>query len=326
VTAVVPLPRFPSPGRCPAEPLAPPAERVRRWGDSSVSPFTLGAGRRIVELPTGGLIGFVPHRRCAVMAADPVAPPGRRSETLDAALTALAARRLRPVFTAVSEARPYLERGLWTAPVADDPVVDLRAFGLAGGRMASIRHSVTSARRSGLTVVPWSPALARGAAAVSAGWLATKRGGEMGFTLGRFDPAALDRLDTRVALDAGGHVIGLVTWHAYRDGAARVLDLMRRAPGAPNPTMDLLIAESLIGFAAAGVTAASLGSVPRSHGTLAERAYPTISLRRYKDKFAPRWEARHLAVPSRTALPAALAAVAQAYCPEGLRTGWRPNR
>jgi phosphatidylglycerol lysyltransferase len=232
---------------------------------------------------------------------------------------------LQPVFTAVSDAGPYRQRGLWSAPVADDPVIDLAGFGLGGGRMASVRHSVASARRAGLRVVPWAPALTDGAAAVSAKWLATKRGGELGFTLGRFDPAALTGMDTRVALDCSGRVVGLVTWHAYGDGTGRVLDLMRRAPDAPNPTMDLLIAESLIEFAAAGVTVASLGSVLRSYGALAERVYPTVSLRRYKDKFSPRWRARHLVVPSRARLPVALTAVARAYCPEGLWSGLWPN-
>src|SRR5205085_6702177 len=82
---------------------------------------------------------------------------------------------------------------------------------------------------------------------------ATKRGGEMGFTLGRFDPDLLGRADCRVAVDAEGRVVGLVSWHRYDAGRARVLDLMRRAPDAPNATMDALIAESLIDFAAAGV-------------------------------------------------------------------------
>jgi phosphatidylglycerol lysyltransferase len=100
---------------------------------------------------------------------------------------------------------------------------------------------------------------------------------------------------------------------------------MRRLPDAPNPTMDLLIAESLAEFAAAGVEMASLGSVPLSHGRVAERVYPTRSLRRFKDKFAPQWKPEYLATSSRFAAPAAMLAVVRAYSRRGLLTALRRN-
>jgi phosphatidylglycerol lysyltransferase len=89
---------------------------------------------------------------------------------------------------------------------------------------------------------------------------------------------------------------------------------MRRAPDAPNPTMDCLIAEGLTSFAAEGVKEASLGSVPLSHGRLAERVYPTRSLHTYKQKFAPEWQPRFVVTSSRLALPSALLAISRAYC------------
>jgi len=100
---------------------------------------------------------------------------------------------------------------------------------------------------------------------------------------------------------------------------------MRRLPDAPNPTIDLLIADSLGEFAAHGVEVASLGCVPSSRGPLAERLYPTISLHRYKAKFDPRWEQRHLVVPSRHALPGALLALARSYVPGGMVRAIRRN-
>jgi len=112
---------------------------------------------------------------------------------------------------------------------------------------------------------------------------------------------------------------------SYDDGRGRVLDLMRRASDAPNPAMDLLLAESLLGFASEGVEVASLGAVPLSHGSLAERIYRTKSLRRYKDKFAPDWQLRYLVAPSRHRQLGAQLAVARAYCPRGLLLGLRHN-
>jgi phosphatidylglycerol lysyltransferase len=300
-------------------------ERVRTWGTSSVSPFTLGPGREVHDLPGGGLIGFVRTGRWAVMATDPIAPPGLERETLDQALELLRRLRLRPLVVATADVAAHRDRGLWTTPIADDAVIDLDGFTLAGSRRANVRHSVSAARRAGLSVMRWSPSMTPAAAELSAAWLSTKRGGEMGFTLGPFDPDAMDELDGRVAVDGRGDVVAITTWHRYDNGRARVLDLMRRAPTAPNPAMDLLIAECLLELAAAGVRTASLGSVPRSHGALAERVYPTASLRRYKEKFAPRWEPRHLVVPSRRHLASGMLAVARAYSPDGLLAACRRN-
>lgn len=299
--------------------------RPELWGRNSVSPFTLGDGRSTIELDCGGATGIMRFGRLAVMATEPLAPPGEEDTALDELLEVLKGRGLRPVFAAVVDEDRFRRRGLHTRPIAEDAIIDLDGFSFAGKRRASIRHSVASAHRGGLRVVPWSPRHAEGAEAVSAQWLSTKRGGEMGFTLGRFDPAAMDSLDCRLAVDDDDRVVGLVTWHRYDAGRSTVLDLMRRLPDAPNPTMDLLVAESLLEFSRAGVERASLGSVPLSGGELAERVYPTRSLWRYKSKFAPTWETRHLVVPTRRSLPFALRAMARCYCPAGLSNAIRRN-
>jgi phosphatidylglycerol lysyltransferase len=302
----------------------PPHVMVEVFGRSSVSPFLLGPDREIVELEHG-VTGYLRRGRWAVMATDPACPAGAEAETVDALLGHLRRSRLRPVFAAVSDPGVYLPQDLHVSPVAEDAVIRLADFSLAGKRRASIRHSVTSARRAGLRVEPWSGHLAASGAEMSASWLATKRGGELGFTLGRFDAANMGDTDCRVALDGEGRVVALTTWHCYDAGRGRVLDIMRRADDAPNPSMDLLLAESLLAFQAMGVEVASLGSVPLSHGKLAERVYPTRSLRRYKDKFAPEWQPRFLVAPSPSRQLGALLAVARAYCQHGILHGLRRN-
>ena len=103
----------------------------------------------------------------------------------------------------------------------------------------------------------------------------------------------------RVAIDEGGRVVGFVTWFPYDDGGGFVLDLMRRTPEAPNPTVDLLVADGLQELATHGVRRAGLGSVPRSPGPWAERWYPTASLKFYKDKFDPKWSELFVVMPSK---------------------------
>jgi phosphatidylglycerol lysyltransferase len=295
-----------------------------------VAPFVVGEDKELLVLADGGVAGFVRCGRWAVFPTDPTTPPGTEGVALDEVLERIRRAGLRPIFAAVTDRGPYERRGLRCRQAADDPLIDLTTFSLAGTRLASIRHSVASARRSGLTVERFSPVHAEGCAIVSAAWLATKRGGEMGFTLGRFDPdapsvSATSETECRVVVDATGNVVAFVTWHQFDGGRARVLDLMRRIPDAPNPAMDLAVADSLISFAANGVEYASLGCVPISHGRIAERIYPTRPLKRYKDKFNPAWEPRYLAAPGHTSDARAMLALARAYCPAGVWAALRRN-
>ena len=300
------------------------ADIPARLGRNSVSPFTVADDGELMMLADGGLAGYVRRGRWAVMPTTPVTPHGTEDLALDEVLRRLREEGLRPVFAAVPDPEPFHQRGFHTQAIADDSQIDLTTFSLSGKKRSSIRHSVTSAKRAGVTVESYGPHHEEGCAIVSSSWLSTKRGGEMGFTLGRFDPDALHRTDCRVALD-NGRIVGFVTWHVYDDGRARVLDVMRRLPDAPNPTMDLLIGESLLGFAADGVERASLGSVPRSKGKLAERIYPTRSLYRYKQKYVPDWQPMYLAAPSHFMLPLATLAVARAYSSKGLLASIRRN-
>src|SRR3954452_14259366 len=162
------------------------ANTAARLGTSSVSPFTIGDETELLLLADGGIAGFVRRGRWAIMATSPVTPHGTEDIALREVLDRLRREHLRPVFAAVPDPERYTALGLYTHPIADDAIVDLAGFSLAGKKRASIRHSVTSAKRAGITVVQYNPQHAEGTAAVSAHWLKTKRGGEMGFTLGRF--------------------------------------------------------------------------------------------------------------------------------------------
>ncbi|MCU1460871.1 MAG: rane protein [Acidimicrobiales bacterium] len=303
------------------------AERVvARWGRASTAPFVTAEGMEVAWCGLDAVAGYARRGRWAVTVGDPVAPPGDLDDALDGYLDAVASRQLRPVFVATTEADPYRARGFTVLPVAEEATLALDGFSLEGKRRADIRHSVATAKRYGLRVVAWEPSLADGVAEVSRAWLATKRGGEMGFTLGHLSGPPPAGVVCRVVVDDAGQVLGFVTWHTFDDDNGRVVDVMRRRPDAPNPTMDFLIASSLLDFAAAGVRHASLSSVPISHGPLAERVYPAASLRHFKNKFAPQWETRWLAAPARRHLPGALRAVAHAYCPGGLGAALRQNR
>ena len=131
--------------------------------------------------------------------------------------------------------------------------------------------------------------------------------------------------DVWVVLDGDGIVQAWASWRHYRASTARVLDIMRRRPDAPNPALDLLIASTLEHYRDRGVAEASLASVPHDHGRVAALIYPTQSLRAYKQKFDPQWQPRWLAIPHGYQYPSAVLAIGAAYSEGGMLRALRRN-
>lgn len=219
-------------------------------------------------------------------------------------------------------------------------MIDLPAFSLASGKRAALRALAHKVTRAGLTVRPYrrglgaDPGIDEQLEEISEEWLATKRLGEMGFTLGRFSLDALD--DTRVFLClAEGRVEAFCSWLPYRGGEAAVVDLMRKRQGAVSGAMDLLLAESLRILKDEGLQEASLANAPlanvggprgpldRGVALLFENLngfYGYKNLFQFKKKFAPRWEGRYLLYPHGSELPRIATAMALVH---GSRGFWQ---
>ena len=301
-----------------------------RYGRTGLAAFLTAPGLTVVELAGGdAAAGYAARRGWAVTVGDVVAPTPLAEQARCEYLQVLAGRGLRPALLAVDDATPYRRRGFAVSAIADEAIIDLPTFDLAGPARANLRHSIATAGRQGLTVTRYDGSHAEQLAEVSAAWLATKRGGEYELTLSRHAdiPAQLrDGLtDVWLVADQAGRAQAWCSWRHYRAGAGRLLDVMRRRPDAPNPAMDLLLATTLANYRAAGLTEASLAGVPRAPGRGLEWVFPSQTLRAYKQKFVPSWQPRWLAVPARRQLPFALAAIGGAYCPDGLLHALRPN-
>jgi phosphatidylglycerol lysyltransferase len=304
--------------------MAPPdpAERfIER--PAPLSSFIGDDVQEVLEL-SHGRTGYVTHGRWAIMPTDPVIDGGTMDDAVRETLGSLGSMRLKPIVVATEIPDAWDRHGLHLTPIAEDARVALDGFTLAGKRLSKIRHAVSSAERARMSIEPFHTGLEEGVDEVSRSWLATKRGGELRLTLGRLDIARLEASDCRVALDVNGRVVGFVTWRRYGDDGC-VLDMMRRLPNAPNPTMDALIAHSLLEMRDQSVREASLNAVPLSHGPLGEHIYPTRSLRAYKEKFAPVWVPQWMATPSRLLRLPAVLAVVKAYSPGGVTRALRRN-
>jgi phosphatidylglycerol lysyltransferase len=223
--------------------------------------------------------------------------------------------------------------------MAEEAVIDLPSFSLAGGKRATLRAMVNKAAKQGLVVVPYDRVLARDPQVdaqleeISREWLGERRLAEMGFTVGRFSLDALDAVRVFLCKE-GERVVAFCTWRPYRGDRAVVLDLMRKRPHSMSGVMDLLLARSLEALREEGLEEASLANAPLANvavprGLLERGAavlfhrlngfYGYKSLFQFKKKFAPRWEGRYLVYPARVDLPRVAYAMASVHGALGLQ-------
>lgn len=264
------------------------------------------------------------------------APVGKRSAWRSAlvAFRAEAERvALRPVvYAAPPDLLPELiDLGFRVEKVGESALVDLKTFSLGGKARQNLRTSRRRlAEREGATFEIEQPLHGeeRFAAlqATSDAWLAAQKGGEKGFSLGRFDRDYLAGQPIG-AVRVGGRVVAFANLLTTPDRVHVAIDLMRHDhEAAPPGTMDFLITELLLWAQGEGYSYFDLGMAPLS-GLAEERFAPLFArfgrfvfergeafygfegLRRFKDKFDPIWEPRYIAAPGAWALPLVLAEV-----------------
>ena len=265
------------------------------------------------------------------------APIGKRASWRNALARFRAeavALSLRPVvYAAPPDLLPdLLDLGFQLEKVGENAVIDLASFNLTGSKRQPLRAARRKlAERDGATfevVVP--PAVASHLDAlkpVSDAWLAMHKGGEKGFSLGRFDPAFAARSPVAV-VSARGRPIAFATLWTTPDKAWAAIDLMRYDPAhSGHGVMDFLITESILWAQTEGYGKFDLGMAPLS-GLSEERHAPLFArlgrlvydqggafynfegLRKFKEKFAPDWEPRYLAAPGAWSMPIVLAEIA----------------
>ena len=210
-----------------------------------------------------------------------------------------------------------IDLGLSIVKYGEEARVDLSRFTLQGPAARPLRHAVRRAERDGASfdVVPAAdvPALIPRLQAISDQWLAAKGASEKRFSVGRFDPAYLQRFDCAL-VHCSGDIVAFANIWASADGGELSVDLMRHDGAAPAGTMDFLFVQLMLWGQARGYRWFALGLAPlsglevRRLSSLWTRAaallyrhgnslYGFEGLRAYKAKFAPIWEPRFIAGP-----------------------------
>ena len=313
----------------------------RAWARRSLASFALDGDKHHLLVAGGrGLVAYAVRGGVAFAAGDPLAAEDEMQGSVQAYLDHCRSNGWTPcIYEASEDALPiYHALGLRGFKMAEEAVIDLASFSLAGGKRATLRAMVNKAAKQGLAVVPYDRAAGREPEVdaqleeISREWLGEKRLAEMGFTVGRFSLQALDSVRVFLCKE-GERVVAFCTWRPYRGDRAVVLDLMRKRPGTMSGVMDLLLARSLESLRDLGLEEASLANAPLANvaapqGLLERGAallfhklngfYGYKSLFQFKKKFAPRWEGRYLVYPARVDLPRVAYAMASVHGALGL--------
>jgi phosphatidylglycerol lysyltransferase len=325
---------------------APPAEVARavlEHGRRSLSAFAAQEDKHHLVVAGGrGLVAYAVRGHVAFAAGDPLCGEADLEACARGWLEHCRHNGWTPcIYEAAEESLPVYRRlGLHALKMAEEAVVDLGSFSLAGGKRAALRSMVHKVTRMGLVVRRYDraaapePALDEQLEEISEAWLAEKRLGEMGFSIGRFSLESLGEAFVFLCLEAE-KVVAFTSWRAYKGGRAALLDLMRKRADAPSGTMDLLVSRSLEELKAAGLEEASLANAPLANVGEPRRGlergvdllfenlnsfYGYKNLFQFKKKFAPRWEGRYLVYPRGTELPRVAYALTGVHGAGGL---WR---
>jgi lysyl-tRNA synthetase class 2 len=309
---------------------------VDAYGDDSIAPFALRADKAF-HFAHGGVLAFRALGGTAIVAGDPIGPPGAAAPILASFAATARARRWDMVLLGATaeSAAAYARLGLRTLQVGLEAVVDPRAFRLDAPAAKTVRKAVRRVERHGWTVEvvrasELDLATTLRISAVEAAW---RRGHRRlyGFAW------AGDRLwgapeDTRdiyaLARNPQGEVRAFQRYVPYRRGLS--LDAMRRLDDEPNGIADSLVAAVLEHAGASGCAEVSLNFSAfghlmaadtlerRSHRLArwalrrAHRRFQMERLARFTAKFGPSWRPRYLVYTSRTRLPLAALRVMQA--------------
>jgi len=206
----------------------------------------------------------------------------------------------------------YRDLGKKSFPLGEEAVVDLTTFTMDGGKMKTTRSAINRLTGEGLDIRIYDPPVMDGLLQklemVSHDWLSTMKQREIAFTQGVFDRSILKGETIITVEDKEERVYAFLNLVPDSAPGEATYDLIRKVHDAPNGVLDLLMAKTLLYLKDKGYKSANLGLAPLSGiegENLAERtvryAYENLKafghfkgLRKYKEKFFPRWEKKFL--------------------------------
>jgi lysyl-tRNA synthetase, class II len=305
-------------------------EIVRRWGDDTLDYFALRRDKNYFFAADGqSLIAYLYVRGTAMVAADPIGPPGNEARTLDEFLAFCAERGWRVAFFAVREADAdlYRERGMHAIYLGDEAILRLEHFTLDGPERKAVRAAVKHVEKGHTFELigenEAAPDLVAELNEISEEW--RKGAPERGFTMELGEDVEGTNPDFVLAIARdrdGGRVEGFLRFvPVYGEEPGYSLDLMRRRPASTNGMTEFLIARAAQALGARGFKRLSLnfaawgrlldsaedaGLSGRLTRLMAKGLNPFFqieSLRDFNQKFGPEWVPRSVVIDDPSDLP-----------------------
>jgi phosphatidylglycerol lysyltransferase len=206
----------------------------------------------------------------------------------------------------------YKGLGKKSFPIGEEAIVDLTTFTMDGGKMKTTRSAINRLTSEGFDIKIYLPPIKEGLLQklelVSDKWLSEMNEKEIAFTQGVFDKSILKEQPIITVEDKEEKVYAFLNLVPDFAPGEATYDLIRKINDSPNGVLDMLTAKTLLYMKQMGYTRANLGLAPLSGiegENFAEKtinyAYENLKafghfkgLRKYKDKFFPMWEKKHL--------------------------------
>jgi lysyl-tRNA synthetase, class II len=305
-------------------------EIVHEWGTDTLDYFALRRDKNYFFAADGeSLIAYLYVRGTAMVAADPIGPPGNEARTLDEFLAFCAERGWRVAFFAVREADAelYRERGMHVIYLGDEAILRLDNFTLDGPERKAVRAAVKHVDKGHtfelIAENEASAELVGELNEISEEW--RKGAPERGFTMELGEDVEGTNPDFVLAIARdreSGKVEGFLRFvPVYGDEPGYSLDLMRRRLSSTNGMTEYLIARAAQGLGARGYKRLSLnfaawgrlldsaedaGFSGRLQRLMAKGLNPFFqiqSLRDFNQKFGPEWVPRSCVIDDASDLP-----------------------
>jgi phosphatidylglycerol lysyltransferase len=206
----------------------------------------------------------------------------------------------------------YKRLGKKSFPIGEEAIVDLTTFTMDGGKMKTTRSAINRLTSEGFDIRIYQPPIKDGLLQklelVSDKWLSEMNEKEIAFTQGVFDKTILKEQTIITVEDREEKVYAFLNLVPDFTPGEATYDLIRKINDSPNGVLDMLTAKTLLYMKQMGFKSANMGLAPLSGfegENFAEKtihyAYENLKafghfkgLRKYKEKFFPRWEKKHL--------------------------------
>ena len=255
----------------------------------------------------------------AIVMGDPIGPKEYFPKAINEFIKEAESKNLIPLFYEIGQELTLLlhELGYEFMKFGETAKVNLTEFGLVGKSGRKFRAVINRGENSGYSFKIISPPFSKEfmdeLENISNDWLSGRE--EKGFSLGFFDRDYLSLAPVACVLDKSGKVQAFANFLVCNTKTESSIDLMRYDPQTErNGIMDYLFVQIFLYLKEIDVVYFDLGMAPLSNVgqndhsfveeklaflvyTFATRFYSFGGLRKYKEKFAPTWEARYLSYP-----------------------------